>query len=169
MKKVYESTEAIKKMELEKLKNREDKKIEKFGVYSSQMQKQKQNLEEKRTKEKKKFEHVLENYEEINNGFQNQKLELSAKIKSKKQSRIKELMNGRMNEYINKRQSSYDRFIENYSSIKKFNNRRNLTLKRIQHIKHKRSYEKARSMEISKENIRFGIFQKNYFILFFTF
>ena len=157
MKKVHESTETIKKMEQLRLKEREIKKIEKFGVYNSQIQKQKQDIEGKRSKEKKKFEHVKENYEEMLKDYEASKQELTVKIKNKKQSIIKEFMNGRMNAYINKRQSSYDKFIENYSSIKKMNNRRNLKLMRTQQMKNRRSFEKARSMEISKDNIRFEI------------
>lgn len=154
LKKVHESTETIKKMEQQKLKERESKKIEKFGVYNSQIQKQKQDIEEKRSKEKKKFEHVRENYEEMLKDYESQKQELSVKIRTKKQSRLKEIVNGRMNAYLNKRQSSYDKFLENYSSIKKMNSRRNLKLMRVQQIKNRRSFEKAKSMEISKDNTR---------------
>lgn len=154
MKKVYESTESIRKMEQQKLKERESKKIEKFGTYNNQVQKHKQDFEVKRSKEKKKFEHVRENYEEMQRDYETKKQELSVKLRSKKQSRIKELMNNRMNAYINKRQSSYDKFIENYSSIKKMNNRRNLKLLRVQQMKNRRSFDKARSVEISKDNLR---------------
>jgi len=154
MKKVYESTESIKKMEQLKLKERENRKIEKFGSYNEHAQIQKQIVENKRSKEKRKFEHVRENYEDMQRDYETKKQELSVKLRSKKQSRIKELMNNRMNLYLNKRQFSYDKFLENYSSIKKMNNRRNIKLMRVQQMKNRRSFEKARSVEISKDNLR---------------
>lgn len=154
MKKVYESTESIKKMEQQKLKERENKKIEKFGAYNNKIHIQKQDFQEKRSKEKKKFEHVRDNFQEMQRDYETKKQELSIKLRTKKQSRVKELMNNRMNAYINKRQSSYDKYLENYSSIKKMNNRRNLKLMRIQEMMNRRSFEKARSVEISKDNLR---------------
>jgi len=154
MKKVYESTETIKKMEVQKLKERENKKIEKFGTNNNQLQKHKQDIEEKRSKEKKKFEHVRENYEEMLKDYEYNIQELSDKLRTKKQTRIKESINNKLNAYINKRQSSYDKFIENNSSIKKMNYRRNLKLMRIQQMINRRSFERARSVEISKDNIR---------------
>lgn len=154
MKKVYESTESIKKMEQQKLLDRENKKIEKFGNSNNHKQKHKQDLEEKRSKEKRKFEHVRENYEEKLKDYECKNQELSAKLKAKKQSRLKEILNNKLSNYISKRQSSYDKFIENYSYIKKSNNWRNLKLMKIQQIRNRRSFEKAKSVEISKDNVR---------------
>jgi len=154
MKKVYESTDLIKKLELQKTKDRESKKISKFGNFYNQMQKHKQDFEIKRSKEKKKFDQVRENYEEMQRAYEIKKQELSNKIKTKKQPLAKDIINKRMDAYINKRQSSYDRFMENYSNIKKIATRRNLRLLRIQQLRNRRSSDKARSVDMSRDNIR---------------
>jgi len=154
MKKVYESTDLIKKMEIQKLKDNEDKRIEKYGVSNFQIQKNKEIFEEKKNNEKKKFIHVRDNYEEIQKENEVKNQEITDKITRKKLSKINEIFCRRTDEYINKRQSSYDRFIENYSNIKKLSNRKNLKLLRMQQIKNRRSVEKARSLYVSRDNMR---------------
>jgi len=154
LKKVYESTDLIKRLELQKTKERENKNISKFGKFYSQMQNKKQSFEEKRSKEKKKIVQVRENYEEMQREYEVKKIELSNKLKTKKQTLVKDIINRKMDIYINKRQSSYDKFMENYSNIKKLTTRRNLRLLRFQQIRNRRSFDKLKSVDVSRDNIR---------------
>jgi len=154
MKKVQDSTNLIKKLELQKMKDNENKKIERFQMFYSQTQKKKEIIDEKRFKDKKKFDHVRENYEDMQRDYDKKKLALSNKLKKKKQSKIMEIMNRKLDVYVNKRQSSYDRFLENYRDIKSNNTRRNIDLMRVQQLRNSRSVEKAKSVDISKDNIR---------------
>lgn len=118
------------------------------------MQNKKQSFEEKRSKEKKKIVQVRENYEEMQREYEVKKIELSNKLKTKKQTLVKDIINRKMDIYINKRQSSYDKFMENYSNIKKLTTRRNLRLLRFQQIRNRRSFDKLKSVDVSRDNIR---------------
>jgi hypothetical protein len=154
LKKISESTDLIKKLEQKKVRERELKKIEKFGISNVEQQRHKQIIEEKRSKEKKRFEDVQVNLEEIEKNYERKNLILSNKIKLKKTQKLNHLYGRKLEEYMIKRQSSYDKFSLNYDTLKINNNKRNLKLLKLQQMRNRRSHEKARSVDISKDNIR---------------
>ena len=154
MKKVYESTDIIKKIELKKYKERENKKIDQFeGIYYN-LQKIKQNFDEKKSKEKKKNLEVKENLQDLAEEQNIKSTDLSNKINQRQLRKINNFLTKRMDDFYLKRQNSVDRCLENHEIIIEINKSKNYGLLNSQKIKHERSYEKTRSLNVSKENIR---------------
>lgn len=155
MKKIYASTDLIKKLEQKKLHERENKKIERYGASDLQMLKHKNLFEEKVSKDKKRIIEVRENLEDLKKEYQEKNLELSNKLKGgKKMKKRNEILNKKVGDYLIKRQSSFDKFIENSDILKKTTQRRNMKFLKMQQLRNRKSHDKARSVDISKNNSR---------------
>jgi hypothetical protein len=163
MKKIYSSADFIKKLEEQRINNIEERKLEKYEVVSSNKNKLNEELNSKKLKEKKRFEEVQYNLKELIKETEKKNNELSGKLKKKYHSNIKsfENINGNLihnlkdeNSISQKRQINVERFMFNCSEIKKNNQNRNLKLLKMQQERVERSFDKLRSLDMSKENAR---------------
>jgi len=153
MKKIYYSTDIIKKIEEKRIIDIEEKKLEKFEINYENKHKYKDQLNLKRSKEKKRFEDAKYNYTELQKEREKKNIELSNKLKKKYYSNMK--ISGNLKDELSiKRQTSIERFLQNSSEIKKNNANRNLKLLKLQQEKNERSFDKIRTLDMSKENVR---------------
>jgi hypothetical protein len=172
MKKINSSTDLIKKIEEKRIINIEERKLEKYEVVSANKNKILEELNNKKLKEKKRLEEVEYNLREKLKEKEKKDNEL---LKKRHHSNLKSLENvnfngsiignGNLNENLNsirnikdeniqRRQTNVQRFMFNCSEIKKSNQNRNLKLLKMQQEKVERSFDKLRSLDMSKENAR---------------
>lgn len=154
MKKIYDSTDIIKKIEEKRIEDIEEKKMEKYEVTYENNMKSKNQLNSKKTKDQKRFEDVKYNYSELQKEMERKNKELSNKLKKKVDPKIFRHNISNNEEMLTKRQTSMERFMQNMSDIKKNKENKNLKFLKLQQERNARSFDKITSLNMSKENIR---------------
>ena len=150
MKKVHQSTEIVKLIEEKRISDFENKKFERFENKYEEKHNLKSDQNEKRFKDKRRFEDVRDNFIEIQKKFERKTKELSTKLKSKNQNRISD----QNIEYFVKRQNSNERFSQNSNNLKRDRSMKSMRYLQERGERNIRSNEKIRSVGMSQENVR---------------
>ena len=151
MKKVHDSTDLIKKIEEKRNTEYEVKKMERYEIQYENLSRFKSELESKRSKDKRRFEDVRDNFTQIQRKFEKKNKELSNKLKKKT---LHIIADENIENYFTKRQSSIERFSQNSSNIKKDNAERKLRFLELQQDRNIRSHDKVKTLDMSKDNVR---------------
>lgn len=156
MKKIYRSTEFIKKQEQKKLKEMENRKLSQFTSYHINISKIQENITKIKQKEKFKRENVKENIDHLNRSFVEKQdslyKQLSDKYKKQKE-RHKSLM--KYDQFFHKRKLSFDRFSENSVVINTLNKSPRGNIIKFQYMQNTKSVEKNKSLNVSRESIKY--------------
>lgn len=152
MKKVHQSTELIKLIEEKRISDFENKKLERYENKYENKLKINSDKEDKKFKEKRRFEDVRDKFLEIQKKLDRRNKELSNKLKKKSYNR---LSNQNIEHYFLSRQNSSERFSLNSSNIKKESAMKNMRYLKIQSERNIRSHDKIKTLDLSKDNVRY--------------
>lgn len=156
MKKIKKSTEFIRKQELKRLDDIENRKLNQFTRHSYNISNIKDNIKKIQQKEKIKLLNVKENIDHLNRSFIEKQDTLYKKLndKYKKQQEIQR-KTIKYEEFIHRRKLSFDRFYENSFNNTKINNSRNKEIMKFQHYHNSKSIERNKILNTSRENIKY--------------
>lgn len=156
LKKVYDSTDIIKKAEKNRIKNLEAKKLRQYTSFHSSLMELKEKIKEDKEKKKEKTESVKENISVINRSFVEQNKDLSMRLmeKYKKISDKNKDKFSQLNEFIHKRKNSINKVNENSFLNRMYFSRLGDNIRKYQHTQNKKSVERNKSLDMSKEIIK---------------
>ena len=156
LKKVYASTDVIKKAEKNRIKNLEDKKLKQYTSFHFSLIELKEKIKNDKQNKKEKTENVKGNISAINRSFIEENMDLSSRL-MEKYKKITEKNKDKfvyLNKFVHKRQNSINNVIENNSLNKMFFSRLGESIKKYQHRQNCKSVERNKSMSASREKIK---------------
>jgi hypothetical protein len=155
MKKIFKSTEMIKKQEQKRLNEIEKRKLNQYTSYHINIVKIKENIQKVKQKEKIKYGNVKDNIEFLNRSF-NEKQDSLYKKLSDKYKKQRENRNSFMkyDQFFHKRKLSFDRFSENSTVLNTLNKSPRGNIIKFQYMQNTKSLEKNKSLNVSRESLK---------------
>ncbi len=157
MKKIYQSSELIKKKEQLRLKDIENRKFKQFSSHYYNVANIKEKISDKKKKEKVKYETFKDNISHINRSYYEKNEDLFNKLSDKYKKQIdNKNAYQRFIGFIHKRKISFDRFNENSFnlSLNRINSSMNQDIMRFQHQQNSKSFIRNKSLDVSREYIK---------------
>jgi len=156
LKKIYASTDLIKKADKNRIKNLEDKKLKQYSNFQFSLIELKEKIKNDKIKEKEKNENVNDNISAINRSFieenkslSNRLLDKYKKIADKNKDKFVNL-----NKFIKKRQNSINHVNEKNLINKLFFSKLGVKIQKNQHKQNNKSVQRNRSMNLSRDMIK---------------
>lgn len=153
VKKVIDANEHLQELEEKKKQEKEKQKIEQLRLYNLKKEKMKKSLEKLKEKESKKLSDIKYNLQQIEKSHEMKKEQIFEKF-NVIQSRPKDLFSKRVQEFINKRQRSLEKYQHNSEKLNSQIEKQNQKLLKNFQMKVVKSTERAKSIDISKQNLR---------------
>lgn len=155
MKKIFKSTEIIKKQEQKRLKEIENRKLTQFTNFQINISKMKENMQKIKQKEKIKYESVKDNIEFLNRSFDEKRDSLYKQL-SDKYRKQRENRNNFMkyDQFFHQRKLSFDRFSDNSNSLNTLNKSPRGNIIKFQYAQNTKSFEKNKSLNVSRESLK---------------
>jgi len=155
MKKIFKSTEVIKKQEQKRLKEIEKRKLNQYTSYHINILKIKENIQKIKQKEKLKQGNVKDNIEFLNRSF-NEKQDSLYKQLSDKYKKQRDNRNSLMKyeQFFHKRKMSFDRFSENSVVLNTHNKSPRGNIIKFQYMQNTKSVEKNKIFNVSRESLK---------------
>jgi len=153
-KKNYDANTYIKQIEEKRKQIKEKQKIEQLRLFDLKKEKVQRSIEKLKEKENKKWNEVKSNLEMIENNQKVKNDQLFEKINII-QSRPKDYFSRRVEEFKLKRQRSLEKYQQNSEKINNIIEEQNEKLLKHYQKKVIKSTQKARSIDVSKQNVRY--------------
>jgi hypothetical protein len=156
LKKIYASTDLIKKADKNRIKILEDKKLKQYSNFQYSLIELKEKIKIDKQKDKEKNENINDNISAINRSFIQENKSLSNKLMDK-YKKIAEKNKDKfvnLNKFIRKRQNSINHVNENNLLNKLYFSKLGVKIKKNQQKHNNKSIQRNRSMNLSRDLIK---------------